>query len=724
ILLRGPTTITGTQDPLIIIDGVITDNTLADIGSLDVESIEIVKGAAASSLYGSRAQNGVVQIRTKRGQNLRVDQSRVILRSEYGHQSIEGSVPLTQAHWFETDASGNIIDDTGAIVTDMNTHTEVTGNQIPQGMWHEKKYPSNIQLYDHLDQFFTPGTYLSEYAAVEGRTGSTNYRASFTYQDEQGVISDFNEGATLKGFRLNVDHQVRDGLNIGLSTYYAQADQEDIGGSPFYALAHVNPFVDLLRRDATTIGLPHCPEQGCLVNVPDPFNQEENPLYSMEMLDNWDHRGRFLGSGNIVWSPLTWFELEGNFSLDRSDYFQSDVEPRGYETEQYLSQGVIEKDQRISNDVNASVTAAINRVFGDLTTRTRLRYLMEDQHYERFWVEGISTQAYGVPVLDNTATFDGGSSIQDVRSEGYFFISALDYKGKYMGDFLVRRDGSSLFGPEERWQTYYRASGAWRLAQEDWWPSETINEFKLRYSIGTAGGRPRFASQYETYSVSSSGIFPRTLGNVNLKPELTTEQEAGLEVVLFNKVSAGALYAWSTTEDQLLQQPLLSPVGFTSQWVNGGDIESNTFEAYVETALVDRPDMTWTSRLNFDRTRQKITSLNIPPYRTGYFYVREGEVLGTFYGDRWAATCADLHAGIDCSQFQVNDDNLLVYVGTGNSYTDGRANDLWFTEADLIDAEGVTHTYKWGQPIKSTGIDFHGNETTFLYMGNTTPDFN
>ena len=135
----------------------------------------------------------------------------------------------------------------------------------------------------------------------------------------------------------------------------------------------------------------------------------------------------------------------------------------------------------------------------------------------------------------------------DVRSEGYYFISALDFKGKYMGDVLVRRDGSSLFGPEERWQTYYRASAAWRLAQEDWWPFEDIDEFKLRYSIGTAGGRPGFSAQYETYSVSSSGIFPRSLGNKNLKPELTTEQEAALEMVLFNKINFGAIYAWRTT---------------------------------------------------------------------------------------------------------------------------------------------------------------------------------
>ena len=306
IMLRGPTTITGSQSPLIIIDGVITDNTLADISSLDVESIEIVKGAAAASLYGSRAQNGVVQISTKRGQNLDVDQSRIIVRSEYGNQGIEGDVPLSQNHWFETDASGNILDVEGNVVTDLLTHRDVTGINVSETNWHDKPYPSNIATYDHLDAFYDAGTYLSEYVAVEGRTGSTNYRASFNYQDETGVVSKWNDGYNLKGFRLNVDHEVRDAFTIGLSTYYSQSTQEDIGGSPFYAMAFQNPFVDLLRRDPTTIGLPHCPKQGCLVNVPDPFSQEENPLYSMELLDQWDYRSRFLGAANMTWAPTTW----------------------------------------------------------------------------------------------------------------------------------------------------------------------------------------------------------------------------------------------------------------------------------------------------------------------------------------------------------------------------------------------------------------------------------
>lgn len=736
IMLRGPTTITGSQSPLIIIDGVITDNTLADIASLDVESIELVKGAAGASLYGSRAQNGVVQIRTKRGTGLSVDQSRITVRNEYGKNQLEGAIPLSENHAYAMNANGDILD-TGGNPIDIryfydggvqcNPILDPTGQNCnpvnpalngasPFVSFQDGEYP--YPLYDHVDEFFDPGAFYSGYVAAEGRTGTTNYRASFIHQTEAGVI-DINDGFKLSGFRLNLDHQVMDNLTASVSTYYARSDQEDVGGSPFFDLTFQAPFANLRARDPSTANVAPCGPQGCFTWRPDPLAQEENPLYRMDLIDLRDTRQRFLGSASVVWSPLSWFELDGNFSLDQSSFWETNLDPEGRVTEAGYGDGSLTKSQSHSNDLNASITASFNHAFGDLTTRSKVRYLLEDQHFESFNVTGRDFLALGVPDLSNTDSerFSGNSSITDVVSEGYFFITSFDYQGKYVGDFLVRRDGSSLFGEDERWQTYYRASGAWRMAQEDWWPIEDINEFKIRYSIGTAGGRPDFDAQYETYSVTGGAIRPVTLGNTLLKPELSTEQELGLEMVLFNKVNTGITYAWSTVEDQLLEAPLLSPAGFSQQWVNGGTLESNTFEAFVETALVDSPDFTWTSRVNFDRTEQEITELDIPAYRVGFFYVREGEILGTFYGTRWASQCSDLPSGADCSQFQVNDDGHLVWTG-GDDFRNGIANSLWGTSGTVADDAGGT-SYNWGMPIGVVTED-DGN---FQRLGSTSPDF-
>ena len=766
-LLRGPTTITGSQDPLVIIDGVITDNTLADIASLDVESIEIVKGAAGASLYGSRAQNGVIQIRTRRGSGLRVDQSRISVRSEIGRNQIEGTGSLSQNHPWLTNAEGKLLADDGSII-DLSSGDKTPALNCPyanlsdcrgsQTAFQDEVWPSDLTIYDQVDRFFDPGLYLQQYAAVEGRTGQTNYRASFTYQDETGIIPDYNTGFQLKSFRLNLDHEVRDNLNVSLSTYWAQTDQEDLGAgsNPFYQLTFMGPHVDLLKRDPNTIkadavgniigASSWCPvdesdigtslarylernsdntNTGCLIQDPDPLSNQENPLYDMELTENQDDRNRFLGSASAVFSPTTWFELEGNFSLDRSDQFGFNIDPPGRDIGGGTpGLGDIFKSVSSGNDINSSLTASFNQSFGDLTTRTRIRYLYEDQHSEAFDAFGEEYAAIGVPDFSNIqGVISARSSLFDVISEGFFFISALDYQGKYIGDFLVRRDGSSLFGEDERWQTYFRAAGAWRLAQESWWPFDDINEFKLRYSIGTAGGRPNFSAQYETYNVSSGVITPTSLGNKLLKPELSTEQEMGLEMVLWNKISTGVTYAKNETEDQLLQIPLPGYAGFSSQWQNAGTIESNTIEAFAEMVLIERPDLGWSARVNFDRTRQEITDLGRAPYRTGYFYIREGEKLGTFYGRQWATSCANLdNEGVDCSQFDVNDQGEFVWVGAGNSWMDGISKQLWGSSSDDLGDNGTS--YQWGIPIEGRGIDDNENVTNFLRIGDTTPTFN
>ena len=727
IMLRGPTSINTSggrsQGPLVIIDGVITDNTMADIDALDVLSIEVVKGAAAASLYGSRASNGVINIQTKRGAGLRIDQSRITVRNEYGKSDLTRGVSLAQYHPYKLDASGNFIDGNGSVIdyNDLNTGDPVLDDGgTPDTAFQDNAFPG--AKFNQMDLFFNPGDTYVNYIAVEGRTGVTNYRASFSNSAEQGVVA-HNDGFDRRTFRINLDHQVRDNFDIALNMYYAKSHQDEIGGGVFYDITFMGPQIDLAKRNPNDQSC-RLAEQlgGCLFINPDPHSQQSNPLYAIENLDRNDDRQRFMAAVDARWSPASWFDLEANYSVDRYDFHRLNITPLGYAEDQPGPTGVIVRDpgslhrrNDLTNDINSSITASFNRAFGDLTTRTKMRYLLEDQHYESYSVTGNEFTVGNVFVLDNTRSglASVSSVINDVVSQGYFFISALDYQGKYMGDFLVRRDGSSLFGPKERWQTYFRASAAWRLAQEDWWPIDVIDEFKLRYSIGTAGGRPRFSAQYETYNVSGGVIRPQTLGNTQLKPELSTEQEWGMEAVIAGKYAITVVYVDNIIEDQLLNVPLsVSAGGFAAQWQNAGTLESNTWEASLEAAIIDGPDMGWTSRVNFDRTRQEITFLNRPAYRSGPTYIREGEALGTFYGSRWVAGCAGMPAGTDCSQFQTNDDGYFVYVGAGNSYTDGIAKGLWGTSG----ANGE----KWGRPI----IEEDAERNPFLFLGTAVPDYN
>src|SRR5690606_13937504 len=127
-----------------------------------------------------------------------------------------------------------------------------------------------------------------------------------------------------------------------------------------------------------------------------------------------------------------------------------------------------------------------------------------------------------------------GSTITEERANGMLSDLALDYAGKYIGSLVIRRDGSSRFGSQNRWHTYYAVRGAWRMAEESWWPiKDVVSEFKPRFALGTAGGRPTFDQQYETWSVSiptgGAPSFSRgNAGNPMLAPERTLEREIGL----------------------------------------------------------------------------------------------------------------------------------------------------------------------------------------------------
>jgi hypothetical protein len=333
-----------------------------------------------------------------------------------------------------------------------------------------------------------------------------------------------------------------------------------------------------------------------------------------------------------------------------------------------------------------------------------------------------------VPTFDNipSSNLSSGSSLSTVRADGYFFITNFDMFDKYVIDALVRNDGSSLFGADQRRQWYYRIGGAWRLSQEDFFNVGSIDELKFRYSLGTAGGRPRFSAQYETYNVGGGRINPVNLGNRNLKPEFSTEHEAGFDLSLFNyKAILSATYAQTTTEDQILQVPQPSYGGFSNQWRNAGTLESNTYEATLDLRLIERPDFRWSAKLLYDRTRSEITELNVPAYTYGVggqglgsvFYARPGEEIGNYYGTQYAASCSDLPADVPCDGFAVNDEGYLVWIGEGGSFS----NPQWGAAGPAVAGAGTT----WGTPFSGVCTDrTTGEETKFCPVGNSMPEYN
>ena len=413
---------------------------------------------------------------------------------------------------------------------------------------------------------------------------------------------------------------------------------------------------------------------------PDPFNGESrNPLYTALNQNDMARRGRFLSSANLRFRPVDWLTLSSTVSYDRLDRRRNSVRFKGYKSTNPASEsrGSLSRDHSITEAFNASVDVTLTKRFGDLATRTQFRYLGEWDDSEWTNASGSGFSVRNVPTFGNTDpdNMSVSSGLQPTRADGYFAITNWDYKDRYILDALVRNDGSSLFGEDQRRQWYYRLAGAWRVSEDFRLPG--VDELKIRYAYGTAGGRPRFTAQYETYSVSGGVVSPVSLGNKNLKPEFSTEQEAGIDALLFGRVGLTLNYATTVTSDQILNVPLSAYTGFGNQWQNAATLESNTWEMSLDMQLMQSRSFDWSARVLFDRTRQEITavSTSVPPYTYGdndqgtggVFFMREGEQLGQYYGMKYATSCADLMGGAICSEFAVNDAGLLVWVGAGGS---------------------------------------------------------
>ena len=756
ILLRGPKSLDASgrsQEPLYIVDGVILSGTLVDFNALDIEEVEVLKGAAAASLYGSRAANGVVQIRTRRGTGVPDNQVRYTARTEYGVSEM-ASTPealLAEYHPYAMNAAGTkFLSSTGAECDWLNCNgTRLAGQgrtSATQAATVWNTYTMNAwpgQTYDQAARFFQDGNFAQQYVAAEGRTGATNFHVSYNNLADEGVMPGFN-GYDRHNFRVNVDQAIRSDFSVSASAFYSRSTNDQFpegNGNFLFDLTRMPAGVNLFACRGTTLAINQSSDcrndpRNLLVAV-NPANRESgNPVYEALNRDYATTTNRFLGASTLKYSPLSWFDLDLNASYDRTGYTEQDYFFKGFQTptpSTTFNNGYLDRLNDVSEAFNASVTSTFRwDISSDIRNRTQFRYLYEQTDFDRTFTSGSNFRVLDIPNFQNIdPTRLGASNLtQPVRADGYFAITNFDIADRYIIDALIRNDGSSLFGEDERRQWYYRLATAWRVSDEPWFNVGPVSDLKFRYSYGTAGGRPSFAAQYETYSVSSAGISSVNLGNAQLKPEFSREHEVGLETGLFSdRLTLNLTYANSRTTDQILRVPLPAYTGFQSQWQNAGTLASNTWEASLNANLIQRGAFNWSARLLYDRTRSEITELTVPAYTYGVpgqlltdvFYAREGEQMGNFYGVQYAQSCEQLPSGVDCGQFEVNDEGYLVYVGNGSL-----ADRAWGTPAPNTVRGAAPHlaALNWGTPFQGMCNDrVSGNQVLYCPLGNTLPDY-
>jgi TonB-linked SusC/RagA family outer membrane protein len=768
VILRGPTSINATgrgQEPLYIVDGVILQgsNPLGDINANDIESVEIVKGAAAASLYGSRAGAGVIAITTRRGQA--TDGVSFNVRQEVGLNDIERDFGIARHHTWLLDESGTRFcaqneyiaggnkvcarsidyneevarinnkpgDFTPSTVAFPVDPGAVTSGGILRRAFLTNPWPG--RSYNAVDQLVDPKPLTITDVSMNGRSGGTSFFTSLNYTGQGGAITGL-DGLRRLGGRVNVGQTIGEEWDIQLNSYFSRStadglNEEDGDGSGFFRLTRVPGIVDITQRD--TLGRLYI-----RTNLGAGGVQNENPLYPFSTSEREDVRYRYTGGITTKYTPLDWVDVEGNFSLDRLNTNFRQFNNRGFRTtgpDAQTNNGLIFNGVSNDQSFNASLQTTIRReLASELLARFNFRALFERQDFDTRDLYGERLKVSGVDAAENatdqqTISSASNSTRQGSFSGGVFF----DFKDRYTADFLVRRDGSSRFGPEQRWQTYGRASAAWLASREAWWPSSVVSQFTVRSSLGTAGNVPRFSAQYETYDIGAGGTLSQaTLGNKDLKPEVVTEWESGVEMELFERLGLTVVYAAAESKNQILPVAVSVSTGFPNQWQNAGTLESKTWEVSLSAPFIQREDLQWSGRLNYSSNRTHITQLDVPPFaldpgatNTGSFLrVEEGLRFGTIFGREFVRKCSQLPTGFsdDCgsstSDFQRNDEGYIVYTG-GHSPGAGITDNLWSTRLPADQAPwGVQAS--WGNPIVIRDESGSGQQRP---LGNVLPDF-
>jgi TonB-linked SusC/RagA family outer membrane protein len=712
IRLRAATSLTGRQDPLVMVDGVITRLGLADINSEDIERIEIVKGAAASSLYGSDAANGVIQVFTKRGSNLAEGQTNITVRSEYGASNL--------AHLVDHNLHNNyvLLDPTNP----SKGFDLSSGGRTPKpDLIVDNPYPV---YYDQYRKVFRPGQKLTNYASLGQRRGGSNYNVSFENEHDQGVLK-LLDGYRRQNLRLNVDQAVTDNLDMGVGAFYGRStsQQADKNGGIFFGMLFLEPNVNIdsiVKACPSGVICSYTGDYNPVVRQPPLSGNVDNPLYDLQVLQKNNDRDRFTGTYRASYRPLNWLTADGNVGYDVSTQVYKSFSPVGYTNSSgNKSQGGLFTQNTNDRSYNINLSLTSTRQFTTwMRNTTKLAGLYEDQTNNFTNVNASALQVPQVPEFTSAGgTIIPRSGTEIIRAKDAFLVTTFDIKDRYVLDGLVREDQSSLFGSKQRSATYHRVSGAYRLSQDFSIPG--VDELKLRVSHGTAGLRPPFIAQYEVFALQGGLPAPVSLGNNELKPAFSRETEYGFNLNFLTNYSLDYSYSQKRTTDEIIQVPLSSVTGYVDQYQNAGTLSGRSHELAFGAVLMSKANSFWRVNVTADRTRQRIEDLKVPPFFVGpdpndpntqIFRLAAHQPFGVIYGSRWIKTPQQLQETI----------NAGMLTGTTSDYV--------LNEEGFFVRKTQFHTI--GEvPLKAFVCEqFSGNTCTsaqsVVQIGDVNPDFN
>jgi TonB-linked SusC/RagA family outer membrane protein len=688
IQLRGATNLFGGQQPLILVDGVIVEGGIQDLNPGDIESFEIVKGASASALYGSRAGNGVIVVTSKRGKKGQGPQ--VTLRSDVGFSQLTNKIELSKSHQY--DLAGDFNDHSGVYtaydgVTYADDYNGVGSVGVLSGGRIESTdgYNDNPYgiYYDNQDLFYKTGYDQTLYASISNASENSNIFFSGERTENEGILKEVG-GYERYGVRLNADFKINNWLKFSASNNYIRSNNQTPGGTlddVLFNLVLQDPDVNLNAIN---------PDGQPYYYLPNNWAQNvTNPLYPLWNNEEVQKRYRFLGGYNLNIKFTDWLNLDANYSIESTNTTLDDYNPittytTSSNTEYGFDYGGGDYLKSSSTTVSQKAQFTLNyaETFGDLNIKSKLSFLAEDSSYDYFRGRGNNLIYANVESLDN---FSSGSIFvtsdsENQRATNAFAIVGLDYKDRYILDGMYRIDNSSLFGEDHRSNSYYRASGAYRISKD--LEINGIQELKIHGAYGTAGQRPGFNWQYDQVEITEGAVLStdRTKANPDLRPSTTTEIEVGLDADFLNRFTFQGVYSIAKTEDQFMLVDIFSPTnnGANNQWQNVGTVEFNTLELSLNAKIIQSEKVNWNLGLRFEKTTNEITELTVDPITVGpddgeLFRIQEGEEFGSMFGRDFVRTLdqmsSQLSDGESIADYVINRDGVVVRadaIGTAN----------------------------------------------------------
>lgn len=639
--IRGKTSLSASDSPLIVVDGIIYNGSIADINVSDIETIDVLKDASSASVYGSRSANGVIAITTKRGSSEKpkinfnsyfglqdlsnTDKTDVMNGDQYAVRLVDYYYQQSVYNWYKTNPTSA---DARPVRPDV-TNRELVATYLRTE--EEQNNYLNKKEVNWVDEVFRVAPVQNYNLSISGKSEKSNYYISTSYLDQQGIL--LNDKFKRLTFMSRFESKITDWLTIEFNPLFSHRDYSGLNVSADYALL-ASPLGNKIDGSG---------------NYPVYIAGESyayHPLGNMLVTDSQPRDNVNLvlkGKVNIPWIKGLKYEV---------NYSQSYLFSRGY---RYIPTSVAD-GSKVDGSAEKNNSTEKKELVNNMLTydkifkndhRLNITLL---QSYEETNGEGTVASAIGFQneTLGYNAIELG--TTQTVSSSGYkdntiSYMGRINYtyKDRYLLTATVRRDGYSGFGKNTKFGNFPSASLGWVASEENFLKEvKAINFLKLRASYGINGnqGIGRYASQSTMSSTStvfdggtSIGLYASTLGNADLGWEKTASLNAGLDIkILDNRISASVDAYKAKTTDVLVQQSLPTTTGYSNVWTNIGGIENRGIEASLTTENIRNSKLSWRSTFAFSIVRNKITKLynNITEDLGNSWFV--GHSINSIYG--------------------------------------------------------------------------------------------